>query len=191
MKTYPILLMTVFILTSSGWTRAQGNLVVNGGFDIDDGGWSVNSGSGYFNFKNGNPPGEFVLAGVPSPSSDPTISQTVTGLVPSQTYVVSGDYINIDSLSGLPADLSFGVALDGVFLFETAQPQDFEWHHFSFPYNATAPSAVLSLSAQRNGTSIQYAIDNIAIQVPEPCSVGLLCLGVAAWAVLVEKRSKC
>ena len=66
------------------------------------------------------------------------------------------------------------MALDGVFLFETAALADFNWHSFSFDYTATSTSAFLSLEAQINGTDYAYFIDNISIEaVPEPNSLWL------------------
>lgn len=191
MKTCLVLLTVVLAATSANRSLAQGNVVVNGGFDTDASGWSVNNGSSFFDGKNGNPPGSFYLTDAPSPSSDPTISQMINGLVPSTVYVASGDYrFMFDSGLGSPTDLSFGVAIDGVFLFEAANPQDIDWHSFSFLYTATAPSVVLSISAQRNDTGVAYAIDNIAIQVPEPSSAGLFWLGAAACAIFVGKHRR-
>jgi hypothetical protein len=70
------------------------------------------------------------------------------------------------------------VALDGVFLFETAAPADSNWHSFNFDYTATSTSALLSLSAQINGTDYAYSIDNIAMYVvPEPSDWSLILLG--------------
>jgi len=147
------------------------------------------NGNSYFNGKAGNPAGSIVLDEFTPSALDPTIEQTVGGLTPGVTYFVTGDYRHFTERGdGLPTDLSFGVAIDGTFLFETSTPQDLDWHSFSFQYTATAPSAVLSLSAQRNGTGLAYAIDNIVIQVPEPSSAGLLGLAGAACAILLAKR---
>jgi hypothetical protein len=154
---------------------AQGNLVVNGGFDTDASGWMTTNefGFGYVSTK-GNPGGYFWLY-TNSPSLTPTISQTINGLISGSNYIVSGDYEKITGSSTSP---SFGVALNGVFLFETTAPADFNWHSFSFDYTATSTSALLSLSSQLNGTGVSYGIDNIAMSaVPEPSTSWLILLG--------------
>ncbi|HEY1716720.1 MAG TPA: hypothetical protein VGH42_00310 [Verrucomicrobiae bacterium] len=101
---------------------AQGNLVINGGFDTDASGWAVTNvaGSGYV--SGGDPGGCFGL--VNTPSYVPTISQEIDGLIPGQIYVVSGDYRS--GGKNFAAD-SFGVALDGNFLFTANSPPDYQW----------------------------------------------------------------
>jgi hypothetical protein len=189
MKTYLILLTAMWVATCADRALGQGNLVVNGTFDTDALGWSFMNGNSYFDIKGGNPPGSVVLDEFTPSGSDPTISQTVGSLSTAETYVVTGEYRRFtDRGTGLPTELSFGVAIDGIFLFESADPQDLDWHTFSFLYTANAPSALLSLSAQRNGTGVAYSIDNIVIQVPEPSSLGLLGLGAAAYSILARRR---
>lgn len=142
------------------------NLIVNGGFNTNATGWSAanNSFGGYVCCK-GNPGGFFSLdSGTPSLTTDPTVSQVITGLIPGVHYVVSGDYEKeIDRGGGSPTGLSFGVAIDGAFLYESPQ-SDFAWHSFAFSFAATSPSVTLSISAQRNGTGVSYEIDNIMMQ---------------------------
>ena len=90
-------------------------------------------------------------------------------------------------------DDSFGVALDGVFLFETVVPTDSNWHSFSFDYTATSTSALLSLEAQINGTydDYSYGIDNIAMYaVPEPNSLCLMGAGGMMSALFFRHRRK-
>ncbi len=158
---------------------AQGTLVVNGGFDLGTNGWTVTNMSGPgWDPNKGNPGGWVELDSLsPSLVTDPTISQMITGLIPSQSYLVSGDFSKTINRNGIPTGLSFGVALDNVHFFETADPGDFLWHSFSFAYTATASSALLSFSAQRNGTQVSYGIDNIWMGVPEPSVLVLVALG--------------
>jgi hypothetical protein len=112
----------------------------------------------------------------PSLPNSPSASQTITSLTPGVLYIVSGDYEKGPGKN--VTDNSFGVALDGVFLFETAAPADSNWHSFNFDYTATSTSALLSLSAQINGTDYAYFIDNIAMYaVPEPSAWSLILLG--------------
>jgi hypothetical protein len=163
MKKPPLALMGVaFVLAINFSLRgqipqlatAQGNLVFNGSFDTDASGWVVSPGSsgGYLSTL-GNPAGCFLLYSSSS-SNYPTISQTINGLVSGSSYLISGDYILSKGQAGITP--SFGVAIDDTFLFEGLNPSGLNWSHFSFDYIATSPSAVLSLSAQINGTDVSY-----------------------------------
>jgi hypothetical protein len=147
---------------------AQGNLVVNGSFSGSANGWLVTNTPGGFGYQSsgGNPGGCVSLDNVtPSASSDPTASQTISGLTPGITYAVSGQYLlGKDRGGGSPTDPSFGVAIGGQFLFEAVAPGNENWQNFAFPYTATSPSIVLSLSSQINGRGVSYFIDNIALQ---------------------------
>jgi hypothetical protein len=105
------------------------------------------------------------------------IFQTITGLTPGTTYSISGDYAFSDDFHDTSTNASFGVALDGVFMFEASKPAAPVWLSFNFPYTPASTSALLSLVAQRNGTTVGYGIDNIAITVPEPSA---FCILVAA-----------
>jgi hypothetical protein len=164
---------------------AQGNLVVNGGFDTDASGWIATyiGANGGYQPSKGDPGGFFFLDNTPSPSTYPTISQTINGLIPTDSYVVSGNYAYSDNYgSGSSTDPSFGVAINGIFLFEATIPTNADWQNFSFLYTATSASAVLSLSSQVNGTTISYLIDNISMYaVPEPGILSLLGLGGLAF----------
>src|SRR5664279_9278 len=88
----PDVLVLMLLLAAAGRAVGQGNLVINGGFDIGTNSWTeVNiSGSGWASQK-GNPGGWVELDSLaPSLSTDPTISQQINGLVSGQTYTVSG-----------------------------------------------------------------------------------------------------
>jgi len=161
---------------------AQGNLVFNGGFDVDSAGWTpqnIGAGGGYRPDK-GSPAGFYLLdSSTPSALNDPSISQAISGLVPGTTYALSGSYqYSIDRGGGVVTDPSFGVAIDSLFLFTAAKPsllQQNEWLGFTVFFTPTSTSAILSLSAQLNGTGVSYGVDNISItQVPEPSLVSLL-----------------
>jgi hypothetical protein len=151
---------------------AQGNLVTNGGFDTGVSGWTTNASSGYYESLKGNPGGCFTLFS--------SISQNIAGLIPGSHYVISGSYdIEGGSIGISP---SFGVAIDGTFLFEAA-PHDYSWHDFAFSYRAASSAAVLSVVAQINGAANVYRIDNIAMQ-PAP-SVAVQAVGtsiILSWA---------
>ncbi|MGI8965891.1 MAG: PEP-CTERM sorting domain-containing protein, partial [Limisphaerales bacterium] len=86
---------------------------------------------------------------------------------------------------------SFGVAINGSYLFEVAASPNGSWKSFNFFYTATTSSALLSLSSQINGTGVEYGIDNISVQaVPEPSSLILLCCGGIFLAANRLRRSK-
>jgi hypothetical protein len=164
-----IVLITSALICLPQLATAQGNLVENGGFDTSADNWTLTGTISYYNVKNGNPPGEVVFWGLGGAAS-----QTINGLTPGFVYTVSGDYLNI-GLGGTSTNYSFGVSIDGIFLFETAAPADFSWYSFNFEYTATSSSALLSLSQI---DANPYAIDNISMEgVPEPSVFGLLVLG--------------
>jgi hypothetical protein len=190
-----IVLIALALSCFSQSATAQGNLVVNGGFDTDASGWVITNiyvpyGGGYHS-TFGDPPGSILLYnpnfGFSIPF--PTASQEINSLTPGVLYVVSGDYRGGGKNV---TDNSFGVALDGDFLFETAAPADFfSWHSFSFDYTATSTSALLSLEAQINGTDDSYTIDNISMEaVPEPTSFWLIGSGGIVSATFLSNRRK-
>ena len=180
LKTY-IGLTGLVLLLLPRLVTAQGNFVFNGGFDTDASGWTLINGA-YFDTKGGNPAPDVVLEGTTGAAS-----QTINGLNPGITYFVSGDYQRADGGSSI--DPSFGVAIDGTFLFETVAPASLSWQSFSFFYTAASPSAVLSLS-QINGTLIHYSIDNISMETaPEPNSLWLIGIsGIASAAFFRNRR---
>src|ERR1043165_492220 len=183
MNTREAILILLVFVSCRGRARAQGTLVFNGGFATNTDGWILANGAG-FEFTKGNPAGDVALGSIPpSDTTDPTASQTINSLTPGTAYLVSGDlrYLT-DRGGGSPTDFGFGVMVDGAVLFESAQRTSVVWQHFSALYTATAPSALLSLAAQRNGTGVEYAIDNIAMgEAPEPSSFWLICAaGISA-----------
>ncbi len=189
MKT-GIAVVSLILLCQAQRATAQGNMVVNGGFDTDASGWSmINIGSGGgFLALFGNPPGSVVLEN-PSSSNVPTASQEIGSLTLGQLYVVSGDYRRIAGKD--TANISFGVALDGIYMFETVVPSDNSWYNFNFDFTASSSSALLSLSAQINGADYSYAIDNIAMYaVPEPTCLCLIGVGGIAGALFFKRRRK-
>lgn len=159
---------------------SQGNLVFNGDFKNNADGWIItNCLFGGFQPTKGNPAGSVALDNLsPSSSTDPTMSQTINGLTPGIIYVISGDFSAITDRGGVSSGFSFGVAIDGIFLFEAAAQLPGSLQQFNFVYTATSVNALLSLSAQRNGTGVTYEVDNIAMYaIPEPSILSLLFLG--------------
>jgi hypothetical protein len=164
--------------------KAQGNLVYNGGFEVITNGsyavgWTFNT---WVLFTGGGNPGICAFLSNDELSLDPTapiISQAISGLIPGDTYIISGDYQAGKDYGGAsPTNASFGVVIDGAFVFEIAASPLGDWRHFSFSYTATSSSALLGLSSQINGTGVGYEIDNIAMSaVPEPSTSWLILLG--------------
>jgi len=188
MKIKMIPIVTIVLALAPCVVKAQGNLVFNGGFDTNTNGWVLVNGASWP--WSGNPGACVNLSNeTPSPSNDPTASQTINSLTPLATYFVSGDYaMGKDYGGGSPSSNSFGVFIGGVVYFQTVAPGNMDWHSFSFLYTATSSSAVLSLSAQMNGTGVCYFIDSIAMYaVPEPSAGCLMLLGSG---VLIYVRTR-
>lgn len=166
-------------------------LVSNGSFDSDASGWTAQNigGIGGYDYK-GNPGGCFILDAIPSPDTDPTISQTIYGLTLNATYRISGEYKLERDWGLINSEVpSFGVSLNGVQLFEGMRPSDWNrWNTFDVNYTASSTSAVLAFAAQRNGSGVSYGIDNIFVrQVPEPAVVSLVLVGAM---IFVRTRRK-
>lgn len=74
---------------------AQGNLVVNGGFEAGSQGWTFNK---WVGVSAGGDPGIFALL-YNDDLSDPTVptaSQIVGGLTAGDSYIISGDYLPME-----------------------------------------------------------------------------------------------
>jgi hypothetical protein len=184
LKTSTVLTVLTLLLLPHLAT-AQGNLVVNGGFDTDISGWILTNGASY-NSLFGNPVGSVALYN-PGSTDASTASQEINSLTPGILYAVSGDYMR-GAISGV-TDSGFGVALDGVYLFETTALTNYNWYNFIFDYTATSTSALLSLSTLIGEKGNGYTIDNIAMYaVPEPSSLCLIGLGGILSAMLFRKR---
>lgn len=181
-------------------TAAHAQVIVNGTFDTfvpsnaTGGGWTTVSidGAGGHRTTGGNPAARFILNDNGG-ADDPTIAQTIGSLTPGTTYTITGEY-QLVFQGGSASVLSFGASIDGVFLFETASPGDSNWHPFSFNFTAGAASATLLMAAERNGTDMGYAVDNIGIAIvqssaaPEPGTLALL--GMASAAGFLLRRRK-
>ena len=173
--------------------------VINGNFDTvvpsngTGGGWTSSTidGSGGWKSTGGNPPtGPFFVLNDSGQATDPTIQQLLTGLTGGATYQVTGDFREVLNSQSTTVTQAFGVAIDGVFEFEAAGIGSVSWRSFSFDFTAAANSATLSLAGERNGTDVDFGVDNIAIAlaspppvngvVPEPGTAALLGLAVVA-----------
>ena len=170
---------------------AQGNLVVNGTFESGSTGWTLINGA---IVAGAGDPGiaGFLVSSNSSPANEPTASQAIGGLFAGTSYLISGNYeAGKDRGGASPTNASFGVAIDGTFLFEAVSQGNGDWQSFSFYYTAASSSVLLSLSSQINGTGVEYAIDNISMQaVPEPNSLYLIGIGGIMSAMFFKNRKK-
>jgi hypothetical protein len=187
MKMNKSIIVTAFasmmLLGSIESATAQGNFVFNGCFDSGVTGWTASNVSRVWDANKGNPGGFCLLIGTSS-STTSSISQTISGLTPGMTYLISGDFQR--ETGDNTVDNSFGVSIDGNILY---QGIGYSWQSFSFYYTATSSSALLSLLSQLNGTEVGYGVDNISfVAVPEPSSLCLLGVGGAAGLFFLRRK---
>lgn len=163
---------------------AHGNLLTNGTFDVfvptnsPGGGWNSSDVFNGWIASNGNPGPFFGLNSGGAASNDPTVFQTVDGLVVGEQYTIAGDYkVNLAEF-GSPAN-SFAVLVDSVQVetFDPPGPIGF-WGSFSVDFVATAESQVIGFAGEANGSDYDYGVDNLSVSVvPEPAALGLLAIG--------------
>lgn len=181
---------------------AQANLVTNGGFDVSvpsngtGGGWTAtgNDFNGGWRATGGNAGGYFIINAAGAAGSDPAIEQLLSGLTIGETYLVSGDFTNRYGCCGAVGStaLSFGVDIaPGGQLTQLAYPGSYpNWYSFSTAFTATQTSHTVRFTAERNGSDVEYAIDNISVvaQVPEPATLTLVGLALLALTGLNMRR---
>jgi len=161
--------------TGGGWTSS--NVDVNGGWKSTGG----NPGTGPFFILNDSGGG-----------TDPTILQVLTGLTSGATYHASGDYRNALNVQSTVGTHAFGVAIDGVFLFEAPGTGNPNWLSFGFDFVPAANSVTLSFAGERNGTDVDFGIDNISViaAIPEPSTYALMLAGLGFVGFVASRRRK-
>lgn len=176
---------------------ASAATITNGTFDNSCAGWTgADLGSAGCQGTGGNPGGFFILNAGGDPLSDPSVSQSVTGLVIGQSYRITGDLRA--AFLAVPVNNAFGAEIDGgLFQFNLTTPV-FDWRSFSFDFTYAGGTSVLRFTGERNGSDADIAIDNIAIailpstgggNIPEP-STWLLLTTASALGLVMRRRKR-
>jgi|GEM_PF-477428 len=159
--------------------NATASLVYNGDFSLpvpsggSDNGWTSSNidYAGGHSSSGGNPGGFFILNHAGG-TTDPTIRQTVSGLMPGVTYRLEGDY---RSYYIAQEGLGFAVDVDGVTIARLGPTTT--WVHFT--YDVVAQGNTLDIQFRGEvGNDSDFAIDNIALW--SSADAGLLITQVGA-----------
>ena len=116
----------------NGWTSSN----------IDSAGGWVNNYAGFALNSNGG-------------STNPTISQTITGLVPGLTYEISGWAYQRDHYGSAQSSTSFAASVNGV-VQATLPSSAFYWQHIDFQVTVNAATLTLTLEGERGDDTSWY-----------------------------------
>lgn len=176
MSRYTISVFAAVLMLCTAPLHAQ--FITNGTLDTDASGWALADGTGCndvaWDGANGNPPGSIRLNGCGESDSDPTASQTITGLTIGTTYDIKVDVLLQANSSGGGTGRSFGIFLNS----EPGNPLlmteflDTSWHTVKTSFVATSTSATIIFAAELDArtpggpgitTDVSYFIDNISV----------------------------
>jgi len=154
-------------------------LLVNGDFEQQvtvspENGWSfVTTGGSAWHATGGNPGGYFTMNENGALDSDPTLSQSVTGLVIGKEYRIQGEYRSFAPDFG-DADKpdAFAVQLEPqpggqgpTILVELPRPSPdaTAWTAFRADFVATGSTETITFVAERDGDDSSFDVDNLCL----------------------------
>lgn len=194
MKTTRLIACAVALIGAQ--TAAQANLITNGSFTSSLSGWtpSGQACSTQVDWQNvgGANAGVARLNACGEPTTDPTITQLVSGLTIGASYLLSWDNsVHVASSGDNAAE--FAALINGTVLLGTNNTSN-GWLSYSATFVASATSQSIAFSAERLNTDTSYYVDNISLvavtvnTVPEPGSLVLAGLAFAALACRPRRR---
>ena len=128
------------------------------------GGWTSNNVDGNRGYRSG-----YFILNSNGGSTDPTISQTLSSLLPGVTYTVSGWVVNVYSQYGdsnrpsFAASVTGNVINPGVKLTELKSIGTSSWTPFSLSFTANGTSATIPFAGETNGEDASYAVADISV----------------------------
>ena len=136
------------------------NLFANGGFSSSAASWTIANvdSNGGHRSTGGNTGGRFILNSDGAAGTDPSISQTISGLQIGFVYRISVDVRAIGG-SGDVAN-TFGILVDGAFKGGTSRAAATGWTTVAIEFEATAASHTITFAGERNSVDQSYEIDN-------------------------------